>query len=92
MRIPQLAAATAAALLLTACGGSPLDGKSGPEVADAAADALEAAGAVHVQGTANQDGEEGDSTGTLTFSRFGEKEDISAPEDAIDLTEMMGGA
>ncbi len=35
---------------------------------------------------------EGDSTGTLTLSRFGEKEDISAPEDAIDLTEMTGGA
>ncbi|HET6393346.1 MAG TPA: hypothetical protein VFG13_11050 [Blastococcus sp.] len=221
MRIPQLAAVSAAALLLTACGGSPLDGKSGPEVLDAAADALEAAGAVHVQGTANQDGEEGeidmhfqgadgigsltfggvelqlltvggevylqapaefwssfgmpedaaatfvdqwvivpaeaagefadfsldgflqdlrdpenpvedevrtgevdgedvviveqedgstlsvadsdesyplqmtnegDSTGTLTFSRFGEKEDISAPEDAVDLAEVMGGA
>jgi hypothetical protein len=221
MRIPQLAAASAAALLLTACGGSPLDGKSGPEAVDAAADALEAAGSVHVQGTAGQDGEEGeidmhfqgadgigsltfgglelqlltvdgevylqapaefwasfgmpedaaaafvdqwviipaeaagefadfsldgfvqdlrdpekpvedevsageldgedvviveqedgstlsvadsdesyplqmknqgDSTGTLTFSRFGEKEDITAPEDALDLAEAMGGA
>jgi hypothetical protein len=36
--------------------------------------------------------EGGDSSGTLTFSRFGEKEDITAPEDAIDLTEMTGGA
>ena len=35
---------------------------------------------------------QGDSTGTLTFGRFGEKEDISAPEDALDLAEAMGGA
>jgi hypothetical protein len=79
MRIRQLTAAgtvAAATLLLSACGGSPLDGKSGTEVADAAADALEKAGAVHVQGTVNSDGEEGevdlqlqgdDASGTLTF-------------------------
>jgi hypothetical protein len=60
MRIPQLTVAAAAALLLTACGGSPLDGKTGPEVADAAATALEEAGAVHVAGTVEQDGQEGD--------------------------------
>jgi hypothetical protein len=79
MRTRQLTAVatlSAATLLLTACGGSPLDGKTGPEVADAAADALEKAGAVHVQGTVDQDGEEGevdlqlqgdDAAGTLTF-------------------------
>jgi hypothetical protein len=76
MRIPQLTVAAAAALLLTACGGGPLDGKTGPEVAAAAADALEEAGAVHVAGTIEQDGEEGDvdlhlqgedATGTLTL-------------------------
>lgn len=60
MRIPQLTVAAAAALLLTACGSSPLEGKTGPEVADAAADALEEAGAVHVAGTIEQDGEEGE--------------------------------
>jgi hypothetical protein len=60
MRIPQLTVAAAAALLLTACGGSPLDGKTGPEVAAAAADALEEAGSVHVSGTVEQNGEEGD--------------------------------
>ena len=80
MRIPQLARASAtaavAALLLTACGGRPLDGKTGPEVAAAAADALEEAGSVQVSGTIEQDGEEGevdlflqgeDATGTLTM-------------------------
>jgi hypothetical protein len=82
MRIRQFTAATtvaAAALLLTACGGSPLDGKTGPEVADAAADALEKAGAVHIAGTVEQDGEEGDidlhlqgedASGTLTLGGF----------------------
>jgi hypothetical protein len=80
MRIRQLTAAgtvAAATLLLSACGGSPLDGKSGQEVADQAADALEKAGAVHVKGTVSQDGEDGkvdlqlqgdDASGTLTFS------------------------
>lgn len=223
MRIRSLTATTtiaATTLLLTACGSSPLDGKSGPEVADAAADALEEAGAVHMAGTVDQDGEESevdlhlqgedaigslsmggleiellsvdgavylkggadfwssfgmpaeatsmfedkwvtvpeeeaagfqefsfaaivdqfrnpeseiqeevssgevdgtdvvvveqedgstlsvadddpsypleltgaDDAGTLTFSRFGEEEDITAPEDAIDLSEMMGGS
>lgn len=78
MRIPQLTAvAAAAALLLTACGSSPLEGKTGPEVADAAAAALEEAGAVHVTGTVEQDGEEAevdlqlqgeDASGTLTLA------------------------
>jgi hypothetical protein len=77
MRIRQFTAAASAALLLTACGGGgPMDGKTGPEVADAAADALEKAGAVHVAGTMNQDGEEGeidlqlqgaDASGTISF-------------------------
>jgi hypothetical protein len=77
MRIRQLSVAAGAALLLTACGGGgPMDGKSGQEVAEAAADALEEAGAVHVAGTVAQDGEEGeidlqlqgaDAVGTLTF-------------------------
>ncbi len=60
MRIPPLTVAAAAALLLSACGGSPLDGKSGPEVAAAAADALESAGAVRIEGTIDEDGEEGE--------------------------------
>jgi hypothetical protein len=60
MRIPQLTVAAAAALLLTACGSSPLEGLSGQEVADAAADALEEAGSVHLAGTIEQDGEEGE--------------------------------
>lgn len=49
----------AASLLLGACGSSPLEGKTGPEVAAAAADALEAAGSVHVAGTMSTDGQEG---------------------------------
>ena len=52
------AALAAGALLLTACGSSPLEGKNGPEVAGLAADALEEAGAVHLSGTIDQDGEE----------------------------------
>ena len=60
MRIRHLSVAAATALLLTACGGGPLDGKNGSEVAAAAADALEEAGAVHMAGTIEQDGEEGD--------------------------------
>jgi hypothetical protein len=80
MRIRQLTSATtvaAAALLLTACGGSPLDGKTGPQVADAAADALEKAGAVRVAGDIEQSGAKGsvdlhlqgnDVTGTITMS------------------------
>ena len=32
----------------------------------------------------------GDSPGTLTFSRFGEEEDITAPADALDLNELVG--
>lgn len=64
MRLPSFAVAATAALLLTACGGddggsdSPLDGRTGTEVANAAADALEEAGAVHVEGTMSQDGSE----------------------------------
>jgi len=80
MRIRQLTAAgtvAAATLLLSACGGSPLDGKDGQEVADAAADALEEAGSVHMAGDMEQDGETGsvdlhlqgeDAIGTITFS------------------------
>jgi hypothetical protein len=53
------ASALAATLLLSACGSSPLEGKTGPQVADAAADALDEAGAVHVSGTMTSDGQEG---------------------------------
>lgn len=65
MRIRQLTATAGvatAALLLTACGGSdsPLEGKSGEEVAAMAADALEEAGSARVVGTMEQDGEEGE--------------------------------
>lgn len=66
-----------AALLLSACGSdTPLEGRSGEEVAAAAADALEEAGAVHISGTMTQDGEEmgidlqlqgDDAAGTLTI-------------------------
>lgn len=34
----------------------------------------------------------GDTPVGITFSRFGGKEDISAPEDALNLDDMMGGA
>lgn len=73
---PVAATASAALLLLAGCGGSPLEGKTGPQVADAAADALEAAGAVHVSGTMTTDGQEGqldlqlqgeDAIGSLTL-------------------------
>ncbi len=48
-------------MLLSACGGdSPLEGKTGSEVAELAADALEEAGAVHMSGTMTTDGEEGE--------------------------------
>lgn len=82
MRLPSLAVAASAALLLTACGGddggsdSPLAGKTGTEVATAAADALEESGAVHVQGAMSQDGTEAeidmqlqgeDSAGSITM-------------------------
>ncbi|PZU43138.1 MAG: hypothetical protein DI571_10000 [Arsenicicoccus sp.] len=76
MRIPQLTVAAAAALLLTACGGGgPLDGATGPEVADAAAGALAEAGSFRVSGEMTSNGEEGevdlhvqgdDLTGTIT--------------------------
>jgi hypothetical protein len=53
------AALVSAVLLLSACGSdSRLEGRTGPEVAGLAADALEDAGAVHMQGTMKQDGEE----------------------------------
>ena len=64
----------AAALLLTACGGGPLDDKTGPEVSAAAADALEAAGSFHLSGTVSRGGQASevdlhlqgeDATGTL---------------------------
>ena len=45
-------------LLLTACGGSPLEGKNGPEVAGLAADALEEAGSARLSGTITQGGQE----------------------------------
>ncbi|SNR70506.1 hypothetical protein SAMN06272737_12031 [Blastococcus mobilis] len=35
---------------------------------------------------------EGDSPGTMSFSRCGEGEDITAPADALDLMAMMGTA
>jgi hypothetical protein len=79
MRTRPIASATlaAAALLLTACGSSPLDGKTGQEVAEAAAAALEEAGSVDVAGTMSTQGEEGevdlhlqgdDAIGTLTMA------------------------
>jgi hypothetical protein len=76
MRTRQLAIAVGAALLLAACGGHPLDDKTGSQVADAAAEALENAGAVHVAGTVAEEGDEGkidlhlqgeDAVGKLTF-------------------------
>ena len=33
----------------------------------------------------------GDEPGTLSLSGFGDEEEISAPEDALDPTELMGG-
>ncbi|MBN1094318.1 hypothetical protein JKP75_18230 [Blastococcus sp. TML/M2B] len=80
MRIRSLTAPAVlvtGALLLTACGGdSPLEGKTGSEVAELAADALEESGAVHMAGTMTTDGEEGevdlqlqddDASGTITL-------------------------
>ncbi len=48
------------ALMLTACGGedSQLEGKTGQEVVELAADALEEAGSVRLSGTMVEDGEE----------------------------------
>ena len=59
-QVTATATIAAAALLLSACGSSPLEGKTGPQVADAAADALETAGSVHVAGTMTTDGQAGD--------------------------------
>jgi hypothetical protein len=77
MRIAKITAvAASAALLLTACGGGPLDGKTGTEVAEAAAAALEKAGSVQVTGSVQMEGEEGEvdlflsgenASGTLTM-------------------------
>jgi len=76
-RLPAAATALGAALLLTACGSSPLDGKTGQEVAEAAAAALEEAGSVDVTGTMSTQGQEGevdlhlqgdDAIGTLTLA------------------------
>jgi hypothetical protein len=71
------AALVAGSLLLTACGGdSPLEGRTGPEVAELAADALEESGAVRVAGTMTTDGQEGevdlqlqgdDAAGSISF-------------------------
>ena len=36
--------------------------------------------------------EEGSSSGKLTVSGFGDKEDITAPAGALDLAELLGGA
>jgi hypothetical protein len=75
-RLSASATLAAAAVLLTACGSSPLDGKTGQEVAEAAAAALEEAGSVDVAGTMTTQGEEGevdlhlqgeDATGTITM-------------------------
>ena len=77
IRLTASATLAAAALLLTACGSSPLDGKTGQEVAEAAAAALEEAGSVDVTGTMTTQGEEGevdlhlqgdDAVGTITMA------------------------
>jgi hypothetical protein len=77
MRIRPVLVVTGAALLLTACGSSPLEGKNGSEVAGAAADALEEAGSVHMAGSMEEAGEEAevdlhlqgdDAIGTITMS------------------------
>ncbi len=34
---------------------------------------------------------DGDSAGTVRFSGFGETEDITAPADAVDLSQLAGG-
>jgi hypothetical protein len=62
MRTRPLAATAAlgATLLLSACGSSPLDGKTGQEVAEAAAAALEEAGSVDLTGTMSTQGQEGE--------------------------------
>jgi hypothetical protein len=76
-RLTASATLAAAALLLTACGGGPLDDKTGPEVAAAGADALEAAGSFHLSGTISRDGQASevdlhlqgeDATGTLSLA------------------------
>jgi hypothetical protein len=68
-------AAVGAVLLVAACGGGPLDGRTGPEVAEAAADVLAEAGAFHLVGTVSRGGVAGDvdphlsedAVGTLTL-------------------------
>jgi hypothetical protein len=98
------AALVSAALLLTACGGeSPLEGKSGDEVADLAADALVEAGSVRVSGEMTDDGETGEidlrlegdnAAGTVTMDGV-EIELISVDGTAYlrgtdDLVSMLG--
>jgi hypothetical protein len=74
MRLRPLAAISAA-LVLAGCGGSPLEGRTGPEVAAAAADALQEAGSFHLAGTVSRGGAAGavdlhlqgeDAVGTVT--------------------------
>lgn len=98
------AALAAGVLLLSACGGeSPLEGKTGPEVAELAADALEEAGSVRVAGEMTEDGETGeidlrlqgdDAAGTITMEGM-EIEIISVDGTAYlrgteDLVSMLG--
>lgn len=92
------------ALLLTSCGGgSPLEGKTGSEVAELAADALVEAGSVRVSGMMVTDGQEGeidlrlegdDAAGTITMDGL-EIELITVDGAAYlrgtpDLLEMLG--
>jgi hypothetical protein len=77
MRPLAVTAALGATVLLSACGSSPLEGKNGQEVAEAAAAALEEAGSVDITGAMSIQGEESevdlhlqgdDATGTLTLA------------------------
>jgi hypothetical protein len=76
-RLTATAGLAAATLLLSACGSSPLDGKTGQQVAEAAAAALEEAGSVDLAGTMSTQGQEGevdlhlqgeDATGSITIA------------------------
>ena len=80
----------AAALLLTACGSGPLEGKTGSEVATAAADALESAGAFHLSGTISRGGsatevdlqlQGEDASGTLSLD--GQEIELITVDDAV---------
>jgi hypothetical protein len=98
------AALLTGALLLSACGGdSPLEGKTGEEVAELAADALVEAGSVRVTGEMTDDGQTGeidlrlegdDAAGTITMDGV-EVEIISVDGTAYlrgteDLVSMLG--